>query len=207
MKKKKIGLMGGTFNPVHYGHLLIAENAYEQFELDEVIFMPTGSSPHKDSRQILDAEHRMEMLRLATADNPHFTCSDYEISRQGVSYTHLTIRAFHDQKKDCGLYFIMGADSLAYFDTWRCPDEISRLSVILAAVRDGLNMEELLPIREQLWHRYGTKVGFINTPNFSVSSNIIRQRVMSHHSIRYLVPDSVGEYIRENQIYQNRPGN
>ncbi len=199
--KRKIGLMGGTFNPIHYGHLLIAENACEQFQLGEVIFMPAGNSPHKDSSQILDSQKRMDMIRLAIADNPHFSCSDYEISKEGISYTYLTLRALKEHFKDDELYFIMGADSLAYFDTWRCPDEISRLSIILAAVRDGLNIEKLMPIREQLWHRYGTRVGFINTPNFSVSSNIIRQRVMSHYSIRYLVPETVREYIKKQSIY------
>lgn len=193
--------MGGTFNPIHYGHLLIAENAFEQFQLSEVIFMPAGNSPHKDSSQILDAQKRMDMIRLAIADNPHFSSSDYEISKEGISYTYLTIRAMKELYADDELYFIMGADSLSYFDTWRCPQEISRSSILLAAVRDGLNIEELLPIREQLWQKYGTRIGFINTPSFSVSSNIIRTRVTSHYSIRYLVPEAVRQYIKENSIY------
>ena len=93
---RRIGLMGGTFNPIHYGHLLIAENAYEQYHLDEVIFIPTGQSPHKDARQILRADERMEMIRLAIADNPHFSCSDYEIRTEGISYTYLTVQAFYE---------------------------------------------------------------------------------------------------------------
>ncbi len=117
-QKQRIGLMGGTFNPIHYGHLLIAENAYEQFQLDEVIFLPTGQSPHKDARQILGAKERMEMIRLAIADNPHFSCSDYEIHKEGISYTYLTVQAFYEQLSDGELFFIMGADSLAYFDSW-----------------------------------------------------------------------------------------
>lgn len=108
MARQKIGLMGGTFNPIHYGHLLIAENAYEQFGLDEVIFIPTGRSPHKDARQILDARERMEMIRLAIADNPHFSCSDYEIKKEGVSYTYLTVQAFYESAAGSELYFIMG---------------------------------------------------------------------------------------------------
>lgn len=200
-KKKKIGLMGGTFNPIHYGHLLIAENAYEQFGLDEVIFIPTGRSPHKDARQILDAKGRIEMIRLAIAGNPHFTCSDYEVRKEGISYTFQTIQAFYEHIGDSGLYFIMGADSLAYFDSWMRPDEISRMSTILAAVRDGLNMEELLPIREELYRKYGTKIGFINTPNFSVSSRMIRQRICSRQTIRYLVPDVVEQYLKEHHVY------
>ncbi len=196
---RKIGLMGGTFNPVHYGHLLIAENAYEQFQLDEVIFMPTGNSPHKDSRQILGAKERMEMLQLAIADNPHFSCSDYEVTKEGICYTYLTLQDFQKRFAQDELYFIMGADSLAYFDSWRNPQEISRLCTILAAVRDGLNINELLPIRKMLEQKYGTRIGFINTPNFSVSSHNIRQRLAGRHSIRYLVPQAVEAYL--NNIY------
>lgn len=198
---KKIGLMGGTFDPVHYGHLLIAENAYEQFHLDEVIFMPTGNSPHKDTQQVLNAKERMEMLKLAIADNPHFSCSDYEITQEGVCYTYLTMQALHKRVPDCELYFIMGADSLAYFDSWKNPQEISDLSTIAAAVRDGLNIEELLPIQERLQQKYGTRIGFINTPNFSVSSHNIRRRIAAGQSVRYLVPDAVEHYIRQHHLY------
>lgn len=205
-KKRKIGLMGGTFNPIHYGHLLIAENAYEQFQLDEVIFLPTGQSPHKDARQILGAEERMEMIRLAIADNPHFSCSDYEIRAEGISYTYLTVQAFYERMEDGELFFIMGADSLAYFDAWMRPDEISRMSTILAAVRDGLNQKELLPIREFLQQKYGTKIGFINTPNFSVSSRMIRQRLSKHQSVRYLVPEVVEQYLNEHAVYAGQKG-
>lgn len=198
---RRIGLMGGTFNPIHYGHLLIAENAYEQYHLDEVIFIPTGQSPHKDARQILRADERMEMIRLAIADNPHFSCSDYEIRTEGISYTYLTVQAFYEPPEERELFFIMGADSLAYFDAWMRPDKISRMSTILAAVRDGLNMEELLPIRESLQQKYGTKIGFINTPNFSVSSRMIRHRMEKGHSIRYLVPEAVERYLKEHRVY------
>jgi len=200
-RARRIGLMGGTFNPIHYGHLLIAENAYEQYHLDEVIFIPTGQSPHKDARQILRADERMEMIRLAIADNPHFSCSDYEIRTEGISYTYLTVQAFYEPAEERELFFIMGADSLAYFDAWMRPDKISRMSTILAAVRDGLNMEELLPIRESLQQKYGTKIGFINTPNFSVSSRMIRHRMEKGHSIRYLVPEAVERYLKEHRVY------
>lgn len=201
MEKRKIGLMGGTFDPIHYGHLLIAENAYEQFRLDEVIFMPTGTSPHKDSGKILDANERMELIRLAIQDNPHFSCSDYEITKEGICYTYLTLRDFQKQFQDADLYFIMGADSLAYFDSWRCPDEISRLSTILAAVRDGLDLDQLLPIRDSLEQKYNTRIGFINTPNFSVSSHMIRQRLAKQQTVRYLIPDAVEAYLKQHAIY------
>lgn len=201
IKKRRIGFMGGTFDPIHYGHLLIAENAYEQFRLDEVIFMPTGTSPHKDSGKILDANERMELIQLAIKGNPHFSCSDYEITKEGICYTYLTLRDFHKQFQDAELYFIMGADSLAYFDSWRRPDEISRLSTILAAVRDGLDLDQLLPIRDSLEQKYNTRIGFINTPNFSVSSHMIRQRLAKRQTVRYLIPDAVEAYLKQHAIY------
>ncbi len=197
----KIGVMGGTFNPVHYGHLLIAENAFEQFSLDKVVFMPTGHSPHKDEAQILDAAHRSEMIKLAIADNPHFSCSDYEVQKDDVSYTYLTLQAFHERFPGNELYFIMGADSLAYLDRWQNPKEISELCIVLAAVRDGLNIRELTNIQDFLHKKYGTRIAFINTPNFSVSSCMIRSRVEASESIRYLVPDAVEQYIKQHGIY------
>lgn len=200
-KKKKIGLMGGTFDPIHYGHLLIAENAYEQFRLDHVIFMPAGHSPHKDESQILSAEERSDMVRLAIADNPHFSYSDYEISKEHISYTYLTLQAFGRHYPDSELYFIMGADALADFESWLHPEEISRLSIILAAVRDDLNIPSLLPIRDHLRQKYNTQIEFINAPGFSVSSRLIRQRVAEHQSIRYLVPDAVEQYLKQHKIY------
>ncbi len=199
--KQKIGLMGGTFNPIHYGHLLIAENAHEQFQLDRIVFLPTGHSPHKDEEHILGAQERSEMIQLAIADNPHFIYSDYEIRKTDVSYTYLTLQAFHERYPDSSLYFIMGADSLTYFESWKHPEIISRLSTILAAVRGKLNMHELLPIQEQLHQKFGTKIELINTPNFFVSSRMIRQRITERHSIRYLVPDPVEQYIRQHNIY------
>lgn len=197
----KIGVMGGTFNPVHYGHLLIAENAYEQFSLDKVVFMPTGRSPHKDEAHILDAAQRSEMIKLAISDNPHFSCSDYEVQKDDVSYTYLTLQAFHERFPGNDLYFIMGADSLAYLDRWQNPEEISGLCTILAAVRDGLNIRELTNIQDFLHKKYGTKISFINTPNFSVSSRMIRSRAAASQSIRYLVPDAVEQYIKQQGIY------
>lgn len=196
--------MGGTFNPVHYGHLLIAENAYEQYNLDEVIFLPNGTSPHKDLSQILSAGHRMEMIKLAIADNAHFSLSDYEVKKGGVSYTYLTVSDFCAMYPDCELHFIMGADSLAYFDSWKHPEQISRQCMILAAVRDELNMDGLLPIRKTLYEKYGTRIEFISTPNFSVSSRIIRKRLEEHRSVRYLVPDAVEQYIKTHQIYNDK---
>ncbi len=199
--RQKIGVMGGTFDPIHYGHLLIAENAYEQFQLDQVIFMPTGHPPHKNDKQVLGAKERIDMIKLAIKSNPHFSCSNYEVMKEDVCYTYLTLLEIHQQCPDDELYFIMGADSLADFSTWKNPKGISELSTILVAVRDGLNTEKLLYIRNSLNQTYHTRIAFINTPNFSVSSHMIRERIASHQTVRYLVPDAVEQYLMNYRIY------
>jgi len=205
VKKEKIssriGIMGGTFDPIHYGHLLIAENACEQFGLEQTVFMPTGNPPHKNSLEVTDAAYRSEMVRIAISGNRHFSFSDYELEKKGTCYTVETLEAFRRQFPASGLYFIMGADSLAYFGSWSHPERISELATILVAVRDSLDQEELLGIRRDLEERFCTKIGFISTPNFSVSSQMIRKRASGRQSIRYLVPDAVERYIYENGLY------
>ena len=143
LNKKKIGIFGGTFNPVHYGHLLIAENACDQFELDHVIFLPTGHTPHKAFMGEKMSIHRCHMVEAAIADNPKFSISYREIESTGVNYTYVTLARFHNDYPDCELYFILGADSLFDFDSWRHPEEICKYANILAAVRGNLNADEV----------------------------------------------------------------
>ena len=198
----KIGLMGGTFNPIHYGHLLIAENACEQFHLDKVFFLPTGNhAPHKDSSKITEASIRSEMVKLAICDNRHFQYSDFEIRQKEVGYTYRTLQAFDARYPDAELYFIMGADSLAYFDKWRYPEKISEQCTILAAVRDELDYAHLEPIKHHLAGLYGTRIEFINSPNFEVSSHLIREKVQMQQSIKYLLPETVEQYILQHRLY------
>ena len=200
--KTKIGIMGGTFNPIHYGHLLIAENACEQFHLSQVFFLPTGNhAPHKDSSKITEASVRSEMVKLAICDNHHFQYSDYELRQKEIGYTYRTLLAFDARYPDAELYFIMGADSLAYFDKWRHPDKISEHCTILAAVRDELDYSQLEPIRRNLKNTYGTKIEFINSPNFEVSSHLIREKLQKKQSIKYLLPEAVEQYILQHQLY------
>lgn len=205
LKKKKIGIFGGTFNPVHYGHLLIAENACDQFQLDHVIFLPTGHSPHKPFMGEKMSVHRCQMVEAAIADNPRFSISYREIESRSVNYTYLTLAQFHKDYPDCELYFILGADSLFDFDDWRHPEEICKYANILAAVRDNLNADEVDQQIVYLKEKYHSGFDRLNTPNFSVSSKELRERVAQGKTIRYMLPPQAEQYIREHALYREDP--
>ena len=166
----KIGIMGGTFDPIHYGHLMIAENAAEQFGLDQIWFMPNGNPPHKRNSNITSAEHRCAMVELAIAGNPRFTLSRREVDADGVCYTYETLASLHEECPDDRFYFIMGADSLSEFESWRNPDIICQNAVILAAVRDLTDDGALQDQIRHLTEKYQAEIFRIQTPNFSISS-------------------------------------
>ena len=200
--KKRIGIMGGTFNPIHYGHLMIAENAYQQFDLDEVIFLPTGHMPHKDCGGTEMTKHRCEMVRLAIKQHPHFTLSTYEVDRREVNYTYLTLEAMKEEHPENAYYFIMGADSLFSFDSWRCPDRICASATVLAAVRDHLTESKVDEQIRKIADLFQGQIHRLDTPNFNVSSREIRARVAKGESIRFLLPEEVRNYIEKNDLYQ-----
>ncbi len=205
--QRKIGIMGGAFDPIHYGHLLIAENAAAQYGLDQVVFMPTGQSPHKAKRHITDASYRCEMIRQAIADNPKFCLSTLELDLSGTNYTYRTLEHWKEQHPKDKLYFIMGGDSLKDFETWRYPDRILQAAYLLAAIRDDVEgtvfQEQIAYLRE----RYQTEYIFaLNTPNFAVSSHRIRSLTEQGQTIRYMVPEPVREYILAHGLYDRKTG-
>ena len=201
-KRIKTGIMGGTFNPIHYGHLLIAENAAEQFGLDEILFIPTGRSPHKSDRQILDAALRCDMIRLAISDNAAFRLSTIEIEADEVNYTYRTVDHLRDQSPDRELYFIMGGDSLQAFGTWRYPEHILDEAGLLVAVRDDVDEAELKEQIQSLEQRYPqARIACLKTPNYSLSSHRIRALAAKGRTIRYMVPEAVRCYIEEHHLY------
>lgn len=203
-KKTRIGIIGGTFNPIHIGHLIIAQNAVSQYQLDRILFIPTGRSPHKDDMYIEESAHRLEMIRLAIKNNPDFYFSAMEINDPKVSYTYLTLQELSRQYPEWELYFIMGADSLDYLEQWRHPEIICSLATILVAIRDNLNMEDIKAKADELNRRYGADIQPIITPNVSVSSHDIRNRVRNHKPIRYLLPAEVETYIERHNLYQEQ---
>ena len=201
MGKKKTGIMGGTFNPIHMGHLLLAENAKEAFGLDEILFVPSGLPYMKNGIEIADKWMRLEMTRLAVSDNTAFDISYAEVEREGNSYTWETLELLRDKEPETEFFFIEGADSLFAMESWKNPEIIFRDCTILAAVRDGKGDDDLREQIDRLEKKYGARIGLIGMKGISFSSTDIRERIRNGRSIRYMVPDKVIEYIKKYRLY------
>ena len=163
--------------------------------------MPTGYAPHKTYGGVEMTKHRCEMVRRAVNQNEHFSVSTYEVDRTQVNYTYMTLQAVQEMYPEAELYFILGADSLFDFDKWRFPDLICKQATILAAVRDYLTESKVDQQIQLLREQYGGAIYRLDTPNFNVSSKVIRTRLEKGETIRYMVPDAVKEYIEDNQLY------
>lgn len=200
-KRKKIGIMGGTFDPIHIGHLILGESAYMQFRLDKVLFMPSGNPPHKQKRDGATNEERTDMVRLAIQGNEHFELSLEEMHPEGYTYTKETLERLTGEHPDTDYYFIMGADSLLEFSTWKCPEQIAKLAVLVAAVRDGMPTEKLDQEIARVSRIYGADIRKLGSPNLDISSHMIRSWIRNGESIRYYVPEPVREYILRNGVY------
>ena len=198
---KKYGIFGGSFNPIHYGHLMICEYIKEEMGLDKVIFIPTGNPPHKDLE--LSAEDRYEMVRLAISPNPDFEISDIETTRVKKSYTVDTIRELKKIYKEEKLYFLIGLDSLFQLKTWMKIGDLSQEIEFVVALRPGyLDREEVNKEIDFLRENFGTKVNLIKTPLYEISSTDLRDRIREGKSLRYLIPKKVLDYIEESGFYK-----
>lgn len=195
----KTGIMGGTFNPVHNAHLFIAECAREQFGLETVWFMTSGNPPHKRDEKIIDARLRQEMVIRAIEDNPYFEVCSYEVDSERYSYTANTLENFSEMYPDREFYFIIGADSLEQMLTWYKPEVIAARCVILVFAREG--SAELDALVKERANELCADIRIIDAPMLDISSSMVRERIRSDKSIRYIVPHSVEEYIRENHLY------
>ncbi len=191
----RLGLFGGTFDPVHLGHLIVAEEARERASLDRVVFVPSGTPPHKRHTTVSSSSARLEMTRLAVEGNSFFAVSDFEVSRSEASFTIETVRHFRAGMPPGGeLFLVMGADSILEVSTWKNPRELLAESRPVVVSRPGFNLDSLEPwLRERVLFAEGILV--------NISSTDIRQRVASGRSIRYLVPLPVDSYIREKKLY------
>ena len=198
----RIGILGGTFNPIHLGHLLIAENAFEQFKLDRVNIMPAYISPFKIDTKVLDKEHRKKIIELSIADNPHFVMDPREIDSDSISYTYLTLSDMKANNPEDEFFFILGADSLKTIKNWRNPQIIFDNATVLAAVRDNDDIDDLKCYADELKALFNGNVGFIKTPTYDVSSTDIRRRIASGESVRYMICDAAIEYITDNNLYK-----
>lgn len=204
MRKNRVGILGGTFDPIHIGHLIIAENAYEQYDLDEVWFMPSGMPPHKSDRDVTPSEKRSDMVRLAIKENKHFKCSELEMKREGPIYTVDTLKILHERYTETEFYFIIGEDSLDDFEKWREPCEIVKYATILVATRSENKFlrEKVSFFRE----KFKCNADIIVTPYIDVSSSDIRNRVLKQETIKYMVISDVEKYIHEEGLYVKNSG-
>lgn len=201
---KKIGIMGGTFNPIHFGHLILAEQAMEVYDLDEVLFIPSGNPYMKDTEPIADRTVRGHMTELAIKGNPHFRMSSIELDREGPTYTYETLNALKEENPDCTYYFILGADSLLTMETWKNPKEIFKNCVVIASVRGTGTEDKIEKIATHLIYEYQADVRILPAKFIDLSSTEIRQRIAHGKSVRYMLPEKVREYIYENGLYQNK---
>ncbi len=199
---KKVGIMGGTFNPIHMGHLMLAESAREEFALDEIWFIPTGYSYMKESglKDPLSTD-RLKMTQIAVEDNPYFKCLDIEVLRKGATYTFETLEELKGLYPDTKLYFIFGADCLYEIEEWKEPKRIFAACEIIAAVREKFDSSQMQDKISNLRAKYDARIHFLPFCEIAISSTNIRERVCLGKSIRYMVPDAVMCYIEEKGFY------
>lgn len=190
----RVGLFGGSFNPPHLAHLIVAETIREQFALDQILWMPAYHPPHKDPSHLAAAEHRLAMVQLATAQHAHFAVSDLEIQREGTSYTFHTVCTLQEQHPETTFFLLLGGDSLHGFPTWYQPDGILERVPLLVYHRPGSapTIPEGLPTN---------RIHTTNAPQLDLASAYIRDRLHKHQSIRYLVPETVRAYIKKHRLY------
>jgi nicotinate-nucleotide adenylyltransferase len=190
-KKKRIGILGGTFNPIHIAHLIIAQMALETLKLDKVIFVPSYLPPHKKIKRLISAKHRYAMVRLAIVGNSHFSLSDFEIKKKGRSYTIDTIRYLRSRyPAGTRFFFIIGKDMLPGLQTWRAIGELVKLVSFVAVNRPG-----------RISKRTTIKHHLINAPGIDISSSYVRNRALKKESLKYFVPDRVLEYIQQYKVF------
>ena len=208
-----LGVFGGTFNPVHFAHLRVAEEVREGLGLTRVLWVPAADPPHKRG-DVAPAKHRLEMVRLATATNPCFEVLDLELAREGPSYTVDTLRELQKRHPDAHLWFVIGTDAIEEIDTWSRPDEVFEIASVAVVSRPGrprVPLEAHLPRRlaapfregpSGLEHRSGHELRLVPVSSLEISASDVRRRVERGASIRYLVPEPVIEYIDKHHLYR-----
>ncbi|MBQ3334149.1 MAG: nicotinate-nucleotide adenylyltransferase [Eubacteriaceae bacterium] len=199
--KQKIGIMGGSFNPIHIGHLHLAESARIEFGLDLVIFVPTGDNPFKHKNDGIDREHRYRMVELAIASNPYFAATRIEIERYGNSYTIDTVRDLKSRLPEDDLFLITGADIVFELPKWREAEELMQSVAFISAYRPGYPKRKFDRQIKTLQKKYGARIYKLLSSEMDVASTDIRKRLSNNQSIRYLIPENVEAYIRENHLY------
>ena len=199
---KTIGILGGTFNPIHNGHLYIASEAMEELSLSEVLFIPAGNPPHKSDSAILEASIRGDMTKAAIKDYHGFTYCDYEINKKSYSYTYETLQYLNSKYTNTKFHFIVGADSLLNLHKWKNVPEILRLAQLVVFMRPGSSREELEKVKNNTEEKYGAEIIFLELLQMDISSSDIRKRIQEKRNYKFLVPEEVFNYIEANDLYR-----
>lgn len=205
--KKKIGIFGGTFDPIHYGHLTIGQLALETCQLDELYFVPAGNPPHKDVDAVTAPSHRYEMVMMALEPHPQFCICDYEIKKSTPSYTLHLLTYFREQFPDADLYLVMGADSFRELELWYHYKELFPLTHLVVMNREGSDILSLEKIARHYKIDYQAVITLINGIRLDVSSSMVRRRVQDHLSIKHFLPEGVAHYIEKERLYQKQVKN
>lgn len=186
---KKIGILGGTFDPPHFGHLLIASEVKQALQLTEIWFMPNKIPPHKQDEHFLDSHHRLNMIKLAIHDQPHFKIEQIELEREGPSFTYDTLHLLREQYPSYSFHFIIGADMIEYLPKWHKVEDVMELATFIGVKRPGYKTTTKYPVIE------------VEVPQFDVSSTMLRKRLKEKENTAYLLPEDVKRYIEENHLY------
>lgn len=194
--------MGGTFDPIHYGHLLLAQNALDTCALDEILFIPSGTPWLKESTKVLPKNKRVSMTGIGIEDNPHFALSTIEIDRDGNSYSYETVEELKKRNPNVEYFFIMGADSLLQIESWKCPDRLMKECTLLVAVRDDCDVEGLQKQIAYLKEKYEATIEILKATRVDISSTKIRDMIADGKSVRYMMPDNVIQFIQKNHLYE-----
>ncbi|MDO9390145.1 MAG: nicotinate-nucleotide adenylyltransferase [bacterium] len=192
---KRIGIFGGTFDPIHLGHLIVARQAAEKLGLDQVVFIPAGQPPHKGGEKLSPARDRLEMVRLAVRGDGLFRVSDIEIMSKNASYTVNTLKALKSKYKTAGLFLLLGMDQAVLLSTWKEPQELFDLATVCVLSRPGYSRNEVEP-------RWRKMLRFLPVSLIDISATVIRDRVRRSQPIRNLVPESAARYINNKKLYQ-----
>jgi len=196
-----IGVYGGSFNPIHTGHLIIAEFVREQFNLEKVLFVPAKNPPHKNSVDYQTSQHRFNMVQIATAGNPFFDVSNIELNRKGLSYTSDTLQELKNLYPDKKLYFICGADSIVNLNTWHSIASIFAYAEMIVVKRLDVSETDVKNMSRWLTDQYNAVIHFCDMPYIEISSTMVRERLKNGLSVRYLVPEGVLKYIQLHRLY------
>lgn len=204
MEKLKIGIMGGTFNPIHIGHLIIAEKAREHFNLNKILFIPTGKSPHKNDAEIISKIHRSRMVKIAVSTNSNFEYCGIEVDSDEISYSYNTIKKLTSIYNNVEFYYIMGEDSFMSIETWYKYDEFLE-SVFVIVIRRNLETDDIdlrkIYSKVKIYEKNSKGIFVIDDFNIGISSSMIRNLIKNNQSVRYIVTDDVYDYIKKEKLY------